>query len=173
MSKAHYIAPTGSTPDVTTTRLGAAAAAYSDNDQGKFVKLAATDRFDLAAAGDPIEAIITSVEQATSGGFSIGGVVRAKRGDKLLVIADGLQATPGTGAIAAGDRVVVGTVVAKNTAMTTFPKVCKATIQPGAVPADLTAAGAQVLAALNSWRVVSLGTAASGAVGTQMTIEKE
>lgn len=175
MSKSHYIVPTGQSPDIATVRLGATGSAnnLSDVDNGKFVKLAATDRYDLAAAGDAIEAVITSVEQGTSGGFSIGGIARCERGDKLFVTADGLQATAGTGTIAAGDRVVVGTAVAKGTAQSGYPKVCKATVQPGDVPASLTAAGAQVLASLNSWKVVSLGTVGSGAVGTVIVIEKE
>lgn len=176
MSKSHYITPTGSSPDVFTARLGAGTGAsnnLSDVDVGKFVKLVATDRYDLCAAGDAIEAVITSVEQGTSGGYSIGGVAVAERGDMLFATADGLQATPGTGTIAAGDRVVVGTAVAKGTALATYAKVTKATVQPGDVPGSLTAAGAQVLAALNSWRVVSLYTTGTGAVGTVIVIEKE
>ena len=62
---------------------------------------------------------------------------------------DGLQATPGTGAIALGDYVVCGTVVAKGTSLAgAYPKVCKATTQTGMYFA---------------WRVVSLdGTTAVG-----------
>jgi hypothetical protein len=175
MSKLHYIRPAGPSSDSETVRLGAGTG--SSNNLGpadiwKFVKLSATDTYNLCAAGNPIEGIITSIEPATAGGWTIGAI---NRRDKITVIADGLQATPGTGTIAAGDYVVTGTVVAKGTylsASTGYPKVCKATVQPGAVPADLTAAGAQVLASLNAWRVVSLGAVGTGAVGTEITIER-
>lgn len=172
MSKAHFIRPSGPSTDSEVVRLGATADAagnYKYTEQGKLVKFSATDTYVLAAAGDPIEGRITSLESATSAGWTIGGI---NKRDKMTVIADGLQATPGTGTIAAGDFVVTGTVVAKDTALTTYPKVCKATVQIGAVPADLTAAGAQVKAALNAWRVVSLGAVGTGAVGTELTIER-
>ena len=48
----------------------------------------------------------------------------------IFATADGLQATAGTGAIAVGDYVVAGTATAKGTALTVYPKVCKATVQP-------------------------------------------
>ena len=69
----------------------------------------------------------------------------------------------------------VGTVVAKDTGLTGYPKVCKATIQVGTtVPADLTAAAAHMalLASGNVWRVISLGAAGTGAVGTEGLIER-
>jgi hypothetical protein len=173
MSKAHYIRPSGPSTDSEVVRLGATADAagnYSYKEQGKLVKFSGTtDTYVLTVAGDPIEGRITSLESATSAGWTVGGI---NKRDKMTVIADGAQATPGTGTIAAGDFVVTGSVVAKDTAMTTYPKVCKATVQIGAVPADLTAAGAQIKAALNAWRVVSLGAAGTGAVGTEITIER-
>lgn len=174
MSKAHYITPAGflSESDVRSVRLGAGTGSANNwtqgKEEGKFVKLTATDRYNLCAAGDPIEAIVSSIEQATAGGYTIGGIVSDMM---VFALADGLQATAGTGTIAVGDYVVCGTVVAKGTALTTYAKVCKATVQPGDVPADLTAAGAQVKAALHAWRVVSLGTVGTGAVGTVIVIE--
>lgn len=174
MSKLHYIVPTGtiSETDVRVVRFGAGSGSGNNwtvgKEEGKFVKLVGTDRYNLCAAGDPIEAAVVSVEQATSGGYTIGTIMDDMM---MFALADGLQATAGTGTIAAGDYVVCGTVSAKGTALPSFPKVCKATVQPGDVPADLTAAGAQVLAALHAWRVVSLGPAGTGAVGTQITIE--
>jgi len=75
----------------------------------------------------------------------------------LNVTFDGLQATPGTGAVAIGDYVVTGTPVAKDTALTGYPKVCKATAVGTAI--------------IFKWRVVSLGTAGTGAVGTTGVIE--
>jgi hypothetical protein len=69
---------------------------------------------------------------------------------------DGSQAA-GTGAIAIGDYVVAGAVVAKGTGLSGYPKVRKATSQtPGPF----------------AWRVVSLGTAGTGAVGTVGVIER-
>ena len=86
-------------------------------------------------------------------GFSIGGIIST--GYKEVTF-DGLQATPGIGVVAIGDYVLTGTVVAKGTALTAALKVTKATSQaPGAYKA----------------RVVSLGQAGTGAVGTVGTVE--
>lgn len=171
MSKAHYIAPAAVMETAQTVRLGASANPFDVNDQGKFVKLAAESQYNLCAAGDPIEAICLSVDTASSGGFAIGSIVK---GGVFYVIADGLQATPGTGTIAVGDYVVCGTVTALNTALAAgFPKVCKATVQPGTTEAS--AAGDvndHLKIAMNPWRVVSLGTAGTGAVGTVIAIER-
>lgn len=171
MSKAHFIMPVAVSEDARAVRLGAGTGSsnnlsYLDN--GKLVKLVGESRYDLCAAGDLIEAQITSIEPATSGGYTIGGIISE---DMIYAVADGLQATAGTGAIAVGDYVVAGTITAKGTALTSYPKVCKATVQPGDVPASLTAAGAQVLASLHAWRVVSLGNVGTGAVGTVIVIE--
>lgn len=180
MSKLHYIVPTGATPEVTTARLGSAVATNGvigtggsllpETDQNKFVKLVGESQYGLAAAGDVIEGLIVSVEPALSGGWSVGSVLEE---GKLRVIADGLQATAGTGTIAVGDYVVVGSVSAAGTANTLFyPKVCKSTIQLGGAPADLAAAGKQAQLAAYPWRVVSLGTAGTGAVGTEIVISR-
>jgi len=137
---------------VSTVRLGATGAGnqYGYEENGKAVKLGSSDTYVLAAAGDAIEGIISSSnypEQGTVDGYSIGGII--SKGLKSVTF-DGLQATPGTGVIAAGDYVVVGTVVAKGTAAT-----------------DQAAAKAAPFKA----RVVSLGAAGTGAVGTVGTIE--
>lgn len=192
MSQAHYILPTGPSADSEAVRLGATADAagnLSYKELWKLVKLSATDTYDLAAAGDAFDGAITSIEPATSQGWTIGGV---NKKDKMSVTADGLQATPGTGTLAAGDYVVCGTVVAKGTALaaTAYVKVCKATNQPGATVVS-TLAGADTAAAvktvldaalvkvadaekntLKAWRVVSLGTVGTGAVGTIIVIER-
>lgn len=171
MSKTHYLVPTGPLADPMTVRLGASAttgANLSVLDEGKLVKLVGDSQYDLCVAGDLIHGAILAVEVATSGGWTIGGVLDE---DVMYVTADGLQATPGTGAIAVGDYVVAGTITAKGTKLTAYPKVCKATIQPGDVPASLTAAAAQTLAALHAWMVVSLYTAGTGAVGTTVVIK--
>lgn len=158
--------------DVVTARLGSASGSanyFKDSEVGKFVKFAGESRYNLCAAGDNIEGAVTSVESASLDDFSIGGVQTAGR---LDVTFDGLQATPGTGTIAVGDYVVVGTVVALGTALSGPPKVTKATLQPGATPADLTAAGVLIKQGLFAWRVVSLGTGGVGTVGGVGVIER-
>lgn len=143
--------------DVKTVRLGAGTGSANQVDQkevGKPVKLVAESRFDLCAAGDQIEGVVTSVEVATYDDYSIGGV--AQQGYKEVTF-DGLQATAGTGTVALGDYVVAGTAVAKGTALTAPMKVCKATTQTGMY---------------HGWRVVSLGSAGTGAVGTTGLIER-
>jgi hypothetical protein len=153
----HFMLPSGSTPTVHPVRLGAGAGAANNMntlDQGKLIKLVGESRYDLAVAGDAIEGYIYAVEPSTSQGFSVGG--RVNEG-MIFATADGLQATPGTGALAVGDYVVAGTITAKGTALATYPKVCKATSQtPGA----------------HSWRVVSLTQVGTGAVGTTVVIER-
>ncbi len=158
MARNHNIAPQIPIAHVTVVRLGAGNAAnqrLKDVDAGKMVKLVGTDRYDLAVAGDKIEGIITSVEVAPQNGFTIGGICAM---GKAFAKADGSQAD-GTGAIAAGDYVVVGTPVALNTAIPeplSYPKVRKATSQNyGAF----------------TWRVVSLWDG-DGSVGTQLVIER-
>lgn len=148
------------TADVVTARLGGALAAgnpngLTDADVGKFVKLVAESRYDLAAVGNELEGRISSIETAPQDGITIGGVMNEGR---FTVTFDGLQATPGTGVVAIGDYVVVGTPVVKGTSLGLTPaRVCKAT---GAVT-TLTF----------KWRVVSLGAAGTGAVGTTGVIE--
>lgn len=153
---------------------------YSDAEVGKAVKFSAESRYVLAAAGDPIEGVITSVNQSRYDDYTIGGIVSS--GYKEVTF-DGLEATPGTGTVALGDIVVCGTVVAKGTALTAPLKVCKATNQPGAavtvadnVAATINAALAKVADAeangLFAWKVVSLGSAGTGAVGTTGVVER-
>lgn len=161
MSRNHYIVPTAPSESSQTVRLGAGNAAgdrFDLKEQGKIVKLVAPDRYDLAAVGDEIEAFITSVEAAPQNGYSIGGIVKE---NLQFVTADGLQGTPGVGAIAFGDYVLAGTITAKGTALAAYPKVVKATTQ------------ANVKASPYSWRVVSLGVAGTGAVGTTIVIERQ
>jgi len=78
MAKAHFILPQGMADDSITVRLGAGSGTANnvdDKEVGKLVKLVAESRYDLCAVGDPIQAAITSVETATSAGFSVGGVL--------------------------------------------------------------------------------------------------
>jgi hypothetical protein len=146
--------------EVVTARLGGTPIAgnangLSDKDVGKFVRLAAESRYDMCAAGNEIEGRVAACEAAPQDGITIGSVMTEGR---FAVTFDGLQATPGTGVVAIGDYVVCGTIVAKGTSLGLTPaKVGKAT-----------AAGNT----LNfKWRVVSLGSAGTGAVGTTGVIE--
>ena len=138
-----------STPAVST-RLGISGVGntYTDVEIGKFVKVIGESAYGLCVAGDPIEGFITSVEAATAQGFSIGGI---QQEDSKFATFDGLQGTPGTGILAVGDYVVCGTVVARGTGL--------------AAPARVGKATSQAVSFFN-WRVVSLGVAGSGAVGT-------
>ena len=159
---------------VSTVRLGtdtvANAGNYSDKEVGKPVKLTAESRYALCAAGDLIEGVVSSVNGGSYDGFSIGGIVSS--GLKEVTF-DGLQATAGVGVVAVGDYVVAGTPVAAGTALTAPMKVCKATIQPGVTEAaDAPAVNDHINAAKYMWRVVSLGTAGTGAVGTVGIIER-
>lgn len=186
MARNHFIVPTAPVEDSIPVRLGASGAAYTTAEVGKFVKLAAESEFDLAAVGNKIEAQITAVELAPQNEFSIGAVCEE---GVVSVTFDGAEAG-GAGAIAIGDYVVCGTAVAKGTALTAYPKVRKATNQPGTalvsvVGAADTAAAIKTqldavlvkladaqLNTIYAWRVVSLGTAGTGAVGTTGVIER-
>lgn len=159
---------------VLTARLGtntvALGGGFTDKEVGKAAKLVAESRFALAAVGEPIEATIGSVNLGVFDGFSIGAVVA--RGYKDVTF-DGLQATPGTGAVALGDFVVTGTVTAVGTALAAPVRVCKGTIQPGITVATVIGDVApQINAAKFMWRVVSLGNVGTGAVGTTGVIER-
>ena len=157
MSKDHFILPTVPDRATVAVRLGAGnseAQRMDYREVGKTVKLAGESRYDLTAAGNEVEGFIYAVELAPQNGFTIGSVLQSGR---AYVTFDGLQATPGTGVVAIGDIVVAGTVTAKGTALADYPKVCKATTAANVV---------------HKWRVVSLGAAGTGAVGTNGVIER-
>lgn len=118
----------------------------TDADTGKFLKLAGDSQYGLCAVGNDIEGVLVAANYpAQADGYNLGSVAVDGR---VRVMLDGLQATPGTGVIAVNDIVVCGTVVARGTALTGYPKVCKAT-----TPANV----------VFKWRVVSLdGTTAVG-----------
>lgn len=139
------------------TRAANAANPYTDAEVGKAVKLSADSRYVLCVAADTIEGIVSSINEGTYDDYSIGGIVQS--GYKSVTF-DGSQAA-GTGAILVGDYVLVGTVVAKGTAQGALTplKVRKATDQAAAKAAPFKA------------RVVSLGSAGTGAVGTVGVIE--
>lgn len=165
-----------------TARLGTAGSAnrYTDTEIGKAVKLSGDSAYVLASAGNKIEGFVRSMEVASLDDFSIGTV---QNEDRKSVVLDGLEATPGTGTINVGDYVVVGTAVAKDTALTGDVKVCKATNQPGtavvsvvgaadtaaAIKTQIDAALAKVADAqknvLFGWRLVSASGTAVGSTG--------
>lgn len=142
-----------------SARLGAGSGSANrvdDKEHNKAVKLVAESRYNLAAVGDQIEGFITAVETYTLDDFSMGSI--QTKGRKTVTF-DGLQGTPGTGTVAIGDYVVTGTPVAKGTALASASavKVCKATTMTGMY---------------FGWRVISLGSAGTGAVGTVGVIER-
>lgn len=158
MPRAFMMTPTAPFEASLTARFGAGTGAannLSENDIGKIVTLVGESRYDLAAQGNEIEGYITSVESATQGGYSIGGFCNEGR---MYVTFDGLQGTPGVGVVALGDYAVTGTVTAKGTILPGPVKVCKAT--------------AAATGIIFKWRVVSLGSAGTGAVGTVGVIEQ-
>lgn len=173
MARKFYYGDTVPASPALTSRFGAQSAGYTDKELFKLVKGTTESGHLLCAAGDQISGQVVAIENATSDGFTIAAI---QRHDRLRVTADGLQATPGTGAIALGDQVVCGTVVAAGTALgANNPKVCKATVQVGTtVPADLAAVAAHMalIASGNIWKVVSLGSAGTGAIGTEIVIER-
>lgn len=157
MPRDHFISPTVPSIEAETVRAGAGNAEnqrWDYREVGKLAKLVGESRYDLAAVGNDIEAQVYTVELAPQNGFTIASV---KKLPKMNVMFDGLQATPGVGVIAIGDIVVVGSVTARGTALTTHPKVCRAT-----TPANV----------VWKYRVCSLGTAGTGAVGTVGVIER-
>ena len=157
MAKDHFILPTVPEKAATATRLGAGNAEAQRMDYrevGKTVKLVGESRYDLTAVGNEVEGFIFAVELAPQNGFTIGSVQDEGR---AFVTFDGLQGTPGTGVVAVGDIVVAGTQTAKGTELPNYPRVCKAT-----TPANV----------VFKWRVVSLGTAGTGAVGTNGVIAR-
>lgn len=141
-----------------TARLGAGTGAsnnLTDAEVGKFVKLVGESRYDAVSIGNDIEGRISALNVATQDGYTIGTV---QQNGRFEVTFDGTQAA-GTGTIAIGDIVVAGTPAAKGTALVfgAPAKVRKAT--------DATTV-------VHKWRVVSLGAAGTGAVGTVGLIER-
>lgn len=126
-------------------------------DNGKFVKLIGDSQYGLTAVGNEIEAYLDVADDiAPQDGFNLGSV-RSGHSDRVLVTLDGLQATPGVGTLVIGDYVVTGTVVARGTALSVPPRVCKAT--------------AAATALVFKWRVVSF-VSGTGAVGQTALIER-
>lgn len=173
MARAFYRTETAPTPPAITARLGAVSTAFPDTELGKFVKPSGESGYVLCAVGDLIDGYVSAVslDRATAAGFQLGAV---QRKECKSVTFDGSQAA-GTGAIALGDAVVAGTPVALGTMLTTgaVAKVRKATLQPHVTaPAALTDVPTHINASTYFWKVVSLGSVGTGAVGTVGLIER-
>jgi hypothetical protein len=72
--------------NVISTRLGATAALadrFGDKERKKAVKLGANSNHVLCVEGDEIEGFVDSIEAATEGGYSFGGVARCNRGFRV------------------------------------------------------------------------------------------
>lgn len=70
--------------NVISTRLGPdPATKYTSADVKKAVKLAAGSTHVLCSSGNEIEGFIDSVDSATNGGYSFGGVARCNRGCRV------------------------------------------------------------------------------------------
>ena len=156
----------------TGTKTAQPAGVVYSADTGKAIKLVGNSQYDLCAVGDYIEGFIVAVSAATLDDYAFGSF---KDEGYVAVKFEGSQAA-GTGNIAVGDYVVCGTPAAKATAasvggQTVLPNVRKSTAQIGVLPADLTAAGAQIKLSLFAWRVVSI-TKGTGAVGDEGVIER-
>ena len=152
------LTPTIYSEKVITARIGgnAAGTRANDYDTGKFVKLGGDSNYVLVSSADAIEGVVTSVETGVYDGYSLGGVVSK---GFVEATANGLQATAGTGTLAVGDYVLATAPAAIQTNDTAPRKVVKATDQAAAKAAPFKA------------RVVSLGTAGTGAVGTTVVID--
>lgn len=150
------ITPTIHSEKVRSVNLGADAnSKYGHEEIGKPVKLIATDTYGLTSDGDCIEGIITSSEYATNGGTaegrSVGGVVSSGYFEFVV-----------TGApVAVKDFVVAAANPARGTALADnrFFNAKKA--------ADYAAVAEHPYKS----RVVSLGKAGTGAVGTVCVAE--
>lgn len=138
--------------EVLTVRLGGSSAGtrFTDADKGKPVKLGADSAFVLCAAGDAVEAWVSSLSSGpTYDGYQLGGIVGT-----------GLKRATVTGAtVAVGDYVVAGTAVALGTKLTGYMQVAKAADQ------------AVAKAAPHRLRVVSL-VGGTGAAGSTVLLQR-
>lgn len=90
--------------NVISSKLGPDAnTKYSDLDKKKPVVIGPVGNHVICAAGQELEGFIDSVEAATSGGFSFGGVARGNRG---LRVEAQVGANQGATAMKVGDHVV-------------------------------------------------------------------
>lgn len=150
------LVPTIHKEKIRTVNLGTTSRLFKAADIGKAVKLIGPGQYDLCAAGDKIEGIVTSSEYelngATRGGLSVGGIA-----------CSGYVEVVSTAALAAGDMVVAAAQPALGTPI--------ASIGEGEVPCTPVqkAAGTEVAPFL--MRIVDLGPVGTGAAGTVCVAE--
>lgn len=95
--------------NVIATKLGASAAAkFTMPDIGKVVTLGPVGNYVLAADGADLEGFVDSVEDATSGGYSFGGVAHPDPGYRVEVKVSGAD-------LVVGDQVIAGPQAALGT----------------------------------------------------------
>ncbi len=135
---------------VITDALGNNTGQYDDDELGKGVVLGAA-AYVAAAKADEIEGIVNSVEPGTrNSGFSWGGIQTRGRAEAVV----GASQTP---VAAVGDIVANDTPIANGTA----GKIQVFSAGSGfSAPSDF------------KWRIISLGTVGTGAVGTTIIIER-
>lgn len=99
--------------NVISSRLGPnPATKYTDKDVKKPVKLGTSANHVICVAGDEIQGFIDSVDAATNGGYSFGGVARCNRGTRVEAVIGATQgATPAKldDLVVADDQLAVGT----------------------------------------------------------------
>ena len=133
--------------NVISSRLGASPAAkLTDQDVKKAVKLGPNSHHVLCAAGNEIEGFVDSVDSATNGGYSFGGVARCNRGCRVKAQ---IGATQGATAAALNDLVVADDQLAIGTK---------------GLPQVKTGTPSRHL-----WRILALN--GSGAAGTEVILE--
>jgi hypothetical protein len=98
--------------NVISSKLGPnAATKYTQADIQKAVKLGSAANHVLCVSGDELEGFIDSVDAATEGGFSFGGVARCTRGSRVdAQVGAGQAGNLGVGAlVVAADQLAIGT----------------------------------------------------------------
>ena len=139
--------------NIYTARLGGKTAGtrLTKKDIGKALKLSGDSAFVLAAAGDPIEAFVTSVEtdQGLMDGYHIGGTCAVGLKNATVVGA----------ALVIGDYVNAAAQPAIGTKLT------------GSMPVTKAADQAIAKGLPNRARVVSLGDVGTGAAGTTVVLK--
>lgn len=136
--------------------------AKSDFDLGKAVKLDSTaGTYVLCADGDDIEGFIDSVRGDTvNGGFSFGGIQRAKRVEAVV-------GANQSGSMGVGDYVVADTQIAFGTLAKAQVKTGVAWSQSGTTPFAVT----ESTPVKHMWRCIRV--AATGAVGEVVLLERQ
>lgn len=145
----------GSAPDsYFTAALGVSSVPLTSLDEGKAVKLVASDRYGVVADGDEIEGILAAVEPFTvNNGYGLGSIQRKER-----FIGKNLGAT-----LAFGEKVVAAAQPAVGTAITEVTSGAQTGVRPTPVKTGTPTT--------HVWRVISL-LGGGGLVNTHVLIER-